>query len=810
MNVHTADVKKYNAQHSEIRSFSFDIFDTFLLRACTSPEGVFERAFQLSAAHRLFPDAAASYVQHRRQAEARARRVALKRTGAAEVSIEEIYRLFPHRLFGVERTALPDLVQAEFQAEIDLCRAHPAILQRYLDMRACGVRTGFISDTYWNAAQLAALLGSCHPGLCWDFLYSSSDSKTSKSENLFSVYLADHALSPSAAVHLGDNAKADIDGARRHGISAMHFPQSTPALASIFGRETFVAETLCPHGAPGLDGGMRTLRRVVASQSVVNTASFDLGLNILGPAMHAFDAFIADRVAQIERDQGTTAVAFLGRDGFLSHHIWCQMRGASASYVAINRRVSVMGAAATLDPLIDLLNKLPEVNARTFSEIVKTMPVAVGRFFERQPNEISRGSDLANALPGLVDAEEIGALAAGIRTELLHYLRRQIPDFDNCRNLVIVDLGYSGSIQKALRHIFDLEGLDIDLHGLYLLTTDESTDDLSDQDSFEGFISDLVVTPHVKRMLLRNVALLEQMCCSATGSVRSYRDGEAMYEDNPQPRDQHVLVQQAQAGALSFVAAAQTLARASGLAPLTNLDVAARSAAAILGRLLLLPTDDELQLLGSIKHDVNLGTLALAPLLDRDVAERLQVAQAFPLACTAANPPMWPAGSFSALAPVHNFLYFQFGANRLPSDIFDDIKCGKIDVGMFGRDDLSSLVEVNCYRTAFGEIRIRIPIARKIGITTVVVPLANLAKDGLLSGPFLHGGETAAEALQSASIVALPEHSVSSAGLIRNGRHFRATQDDGALVIALPRQLMPIVIVSIGLTPLNGDRIMAS
>lgn len=46
-------------------------------------------------------------------------------------------------------------------------------------------------------------------------------------------------------------------------------------------------------------------------------------------------------------------------------------------------------------------------------------------------------------------------------------------------------------------------------------------------------------------------------------------------------------------------------------------------------------------------------------------------------------------------------------------------------------------------------------------------------------------------------------------GLDRNGRYYRATQDDGAPIINVPAQMPPIVIVSIGLTSLNDDRVIA-
>jgi len=58
-----------------VSAFSFDVFDTFLLRACTTPDGVFERAYELSGISETHPNASENFVQHRIQAEARARKL---------------------------------------------------------------------------------------------------------------------------------------------------------------------------------------------------------------------------------------------------------------------------------------------------------------------------------------------------------------------------------------------------------------------------------------------------------------------------------------------------------------------------------------------------------------------------------------------------------------------------------------------------------------------------------------------------------------------------------------------------------------
>ncbi|MHC2439490.1 hypothetical protein [Bradyrhizobium sp. USDA 4451] len=764
-----------------------------------------------------------SFVQHRIQAEARARKLALERNGSTEVRIADIYKYFPFRLFGLKRDALQDLARIEFQAELELCRANPEMLEQYLDMKRGGFRVGFISDTYWSTEQLAQLLRSCSPGLSWDFLYASCDHGSSKSEALFEAYLAEQGVDAASSFHVGDNHDADIKGARRHGIRPRYYPQASAALASKFQRETAMYELLCPDQPSRLDRGARTLRRAVAARSAEHSPAFSLGVTVLGPVMAAFDAFIEARRAALVRAGARVAIGFLGRDGLLPHRVWQAGHGESqaghgesqaghgetGAYIEINRRVSLVGSADTLEPLIELLSRVVKIDAPTFVDIVKVQPPAVMNFFARYPDGIASGRELADALPDLMDPREITDIAAGVRDRLLTYLRARIPDFDHCTDLILVDLGYSASVQKSLRRIFDREGIRIRLHGAYLLTLDDAFDDIADDDSAEGLISDRIVTPHVKRMLIRNVALLEQLCCSAEGSARDYRGGEVLREGDQRPAAQLALATEVQSGTIAYASRARELAPRYALQPDADPIVAARWAAAVLGRLLLLPNDDELVLLGGIKHDVNLGTQALAPLLDADFINDSISARGLVAACTAPAPPMWLAGSFAALSPSHAYLYTLFGANRLPANVFGESHCGTLQVGLFGRDGQASLEAITVYHTGLGDLRLRIPLSRRMAVATIALPLPKLARNGLLHGITVQYGESAAKAAASPNLTAIAGERLTDAGIERNGRQFRATSEDGMLLIPVDGFEDDVAIYTIALTALDHDRILA-
>jgi hypothetical protein len=522
--------------------------------------------------------------------------------------------------------------------------------------------------------------------------------------------------------------------------------------------------------------------------------------------MCAFDAFIEARVAELRGQGESPAVAFLGRDGFLLHRTWCEARGNTASYIEINRRVSAVGSSHTIEPIVDLIENVPKIDAKTFTEILKLDIPLVAEFLAGFPQGIATGMELAKALPALIDQNDLGALAARMRKDILAHLRSLVRDFDRCTDLVLVDLGYSGRIQKALRRIFDYEGIATRLHGVYLLTRDDMLDDIPGGDSAVGFISDLVVTPHIKRMLLWNISPFEQLCCAPAGSVKSYENGAVRRELDPRPPQQIAMISDAQAGALAFAKGLRDVMPEYDVSPFSDLDTAAGWTAAILGRLLLLPSDDERRLLGSFQHDVNLGTVTLAPMLDAAMMERLQVVDGFPVTCTTPPPPMWLAGCFSGLSPAHAYLYLLFGANKLPPGIFGDVKAGQIEIGLFAADGSASLRTVPVYRNGFSELRIRIPISARMQIRTIVVPIAKLAAEGVIDGVFVQGGKDVQHASASRTPIEWPESQLRSAGLERSGRHFRATSADGCLIIEINSLDEPVAIISIGVRPLGVDR----
>jgi hypothetical protein len=220
--------------------------------------------------------------------------------------------------------------------------------------------------------------------------------------------------------------------------------------------------------------------------------------------------------------------------------------------------------------------------------------------------------------------------------------------------------------------------------------------------------------------------------------------------------------------------------------------------------LLLLPDDNELTMFRTYQHDINLGTQALVPMLDGNAIKNLEIARGLPVACTASHPPMWIAGSFASLSPALGYLYLLFGANRLPGQVFGDIKCAELQIGLFGSDGQATMAPISCYRTAVGSVRIRIPISRILGVKVIAVPIAKIAAEGILEGVTMQTGKNVQKASASDDVVDLPMAKLATAGIDLSGRTYRASNANGCLLITVDTDA-PVAIFSIALTPLGRE-----
>lgn len=787
----------------DIEAVSFDVFDTVLLRRCTAPDGVFERALAYAAISESRRKLADSFVQHRTIAEYRARAKVMK-SGATEVSIEEIYAHFPTHVFGIEPSGKAGLADAELAAELDLCFINPQIAALAIEARKRGLKVGFVSDTYWTGPHLEHLLRSRHAGLPIDFLYASCDHRVGKSFGLFKIVLAAENLEAERLLHIGDNLTADVTVPSSLGINTVHYPQHPHWLAGAVRREeTFVrsARLRRPEFSQRLDGGLRALRRMATSRLDGAGPAVAAGAGVLGPIFVAFHRFVAERVSAIAASGRQVKVAFLARDAFLPMRIWNAEAAGEAFYVEINRRVALVGGSERTEPLQDLFSMMRILDRPAVEGFLKTEIPAVTEFFVGQSDGMTTGGAFARELPRLLDDVRMSEVARSMRRGLLDYLRRIIDGFDDCSDLVLVDLGYSGTIQRALRNIFDIEAIDKRIHGIYLATVDDNFAQLPQGDSVSGFIDDGIMTPFSKRMMLRNIAVIEQCCSAPVGSILDYVDGTVRREADVRPRSMIERAFDVQEACVAFADAYRKAARETGIDPLDGGDASRTWAAAILSRLLMLPTREERQFFGPLLQDVNLGSRGLVPMIDGGYMEAMMGTLPLPMVCAAREPPMWLGGSIGEVMPMAGYVYAMVGEGLAPVDLLGDDALGPVSVAMV-KDGQATPVTVEAALTGFGDIRLRIPVPRSHQNAQVALALDGYLARGVIKTVTVQRGEDVGSALLAGAMEPVALTELKGLRAILNEHHFRADGVNPYLLIPIAGGKEAVAVLTVAISPL--------
>jgi FMN phosphatase YigB (HAD superfamily) len=795
----------------EKTTVTFDVFDTFLLRRCTAPDGVFERAFHHLPIAQTRPGLVESFVQHRILAELRAREKLVRQASTGEVTIEEIYRCFPRNVLDLAEVTVDELAAAELRAEIDLCLVNPEILQLLWEAktRPLPLRVGFVSDTYWSATQLKQVLAACVPGLTADFIYTSSDHRTCKTATLFQKVMAGEGFDATRAMHIGDNAVADILGAQAFGIDAVHYPQAHDPIQPLCSREALAAQLLRSKRidfSQRLDQGCHLVRRLALSRVPELAPTERDAAAIFGPIAAGFQYFIQQQIAVIEARAGKPAVIFLGRDGYLQAQLWQASQATPAFYAEINRRVALVANLRQIKALQDVFEVCHAINGASVEAFLKADLPAIRHYFDRQPDGIVDGKTFAADLPGLLTEADIALLSDVMRDQILEHLRRAVPVFDDCTDLIVVDLGYAGTIQRALRGIFDQTGLPHRLHGVYLATVDDNFIDLPAGDSAQGYFDGSVMPPAIKLFLLRNIAVMEQICSAPHGSVRFYAHGDVQREQEIRSPSQLATAGRLQQAIITFARQFDLAAHELQINFGSALQALRDWGAVLLLRLLAFPTLAEQEIYGNLQHDVNLGTYLLFDMIDTGSLERRHSVMAQPEAIRVEAPPMWLGGSMAAISALDSCIY-GIGAFGLPTaEILGDQVVKHFEANLI-RDGQGLTCPVSCLVTAGGELRLRIPVLGRHTGSILAIPLADFVQRGLVRSMAIQRGKTGGAALSALDIVRLADDQLSGLHCRLDGQHFTAQRPDAHLLLQVPSSPEPVSLVTITVLPLAPENV---
>ncbi|MEO1729513.1 MAG: HAD family hydrolase [Pseudomonadota bacterium] len=599
---------------SGITTLSLDCFDTLLWRDCHAPVEV-------------FADLPGLLLGQRAGGEANARKMMRTLKRRNEVTLSDIYQ---HVLPNADHSTREAAITAELDAEARACFAFAPTVELMLAAKARGLDIIIVSDTYLSAKQLLGLIeAAAGPEVAEliDRVFASSDHGVSKGEGLLAKALKGTKRRAHQVLHIGDNHAADYVSARALGIPALHLKQFDEAT-----KQRLRFERTCAQFNPAELGsteprmiGLQPHRALLAKgEPQIEDQAEALGYSVLGPVFTAYDCWLREEAARLQEDRGGTVHwLFMLRDGHLPDLVHgAGARAASTGRVEVSRYVATAASLTSREAYQRHMALEHGLNPATLARQMLMSEEEITRVIgtPETDHELAEASErlLAELRRGQrqkITARRAREMADGLVTHI-----RAAVDPKPGDTLMLVDLGYNGSAQNAVDALLR-EELGVHVAGRYLLCRERAATGLDKT----GLIDARHFDPGLLEAMCGNVAVIEQLATCELGSVIGYdTHGAAIRKASSVKGGQSAVRDGVQAGTVCFAKDAQTNP-AIRVADVNAERAWRECAASVLTRFMFLPDQEELGVLKSFEHDVNLGSERMVALFDpADAAEQMR------------------------------------------------------------------------------------------------------------------------------------------------------------------------------------------
>jgi FMN phosphatase YigB (HAD superfamily) len=320
-----------------IKVYSFDVFDTSLVRRIASPSDAFALIAHLIAP-KIGKSVRKEWVQDFVAARIAARRQAAEASRDRECTLKQIWECLHEILGYLPETCGPE---CELAVERDLLVPNHGVACKIAELRARDARIVFTTDTYLPEGFIRCELIRHNLANEGDGFYVSSAIGFTKHDGrLFDILLGQENVAAREVHHLGDNVLVDVRIPEKRGFNATWFTGShlNAWESAILDRRT----TARPPAA-SLAGAMRAAR--LAAPHSPETGVHELVSTFLGPALTIWAAWL---LGAAQRDK-ISRLYFCSRDCYL---LWRAARVLAPRFNEIDCRYLKISRRAVFVPSI--------------------------------------------------------------------------------------------------------------------------------------------------------------------------------------------------------------------------------------------------------------------------------------------------------------------------------------------------------------------------------------------------------------------------------------------------------------------------
>ncbi|MDT8796183.1 HAD family hydrolase [Vibrio cholerae] len=516
----------------DIKVISFDIFDTLISRKTASPRDIF-RILEKNMKKEL-GFSFSGFASIRIESEDKLRKEVLDQTGRQDITITEIYNKIKE-VSGFSDEEIEKIKCLEFEYELEFIEPR----RNGIELFNRAVRSDKIvvltSDMYLEREQIEKILYSNNiEG--FNNLYLSSELGIRKHEgDLFRFVLKDLSIKGSSMVHIGDNIHGDIESAKNFGINVIHTPRAIDIFKS--------SNRRCSNILISAYKNLNFQQNLIIGQYVnrfydsidtksyekshFNGSSYELGYIALAPLIASF----CTQIHNVATKNNIKHIAFLSRDGQVIKRAFDKLYPESnitTHYLSSSRRCTQVASIIRRSDIINIINKpvyscqICDYLENRFGIQYDDIKIEVLLKYGLNTKSSMIGAKFdKEALKDIVLSHE-DLILCGAKAEREEYIN-YVNSFNMGSHFAIVDIGYSGSLQK-----FFNEFVSDDIFGFYLATFSTSLSNISSQKSY-SFISNL----HNEKISIHGINthrfMYENIVCSSEDSFVRIENGAKVF-----------------------------------------------------------------------------------------------------------------------------------------------------------------------------------------------------------------------------------------------------------------------------------------
>lgn len=507
---------------------SFDIFDTLLKRNVKKPTDVFEYIEKKNNK--------TGFCEQRIAAEKRAR---TKKNGV-EVTLSDIYAEMPY-----------DFSSEELEAEGELLIANDWILPVYKHALK-SKRVIITSDMYLPEEFICQILEREGLGGYEKLYLSSSVGKTKYSGELFELIIGELGKE-NRLIHIGDSYRSDFEVPKKHGVDAIYIPTKIE-------KNTFKLKEV------GIEENI--INSFLNNTSPIGKSKYyRFGYEKFGMFLWGYSKWLHKSV----KDSDIKDVYFFSRDGLIMKKAFDALyNDVQTHYLEVSRRslrVPILWMNYELPHVINMISpsKLVSLTSifdgvgldiNNYRSLIEKYDFTAETTFDRK--ELLENKNL-NSL-----YSELGLDIETVSKKEYELLVKYIEQNHLSGKFAIVDIGWSGGMQRYLIKTLNKLGIDASIKGYYIGVADyyKRNIEVVPYLDLNGYLFDFLHDKNAKDKRSAFVGLFETLFLEQGGSVKNYRvENENVtanrlpyeYLENGKPTFEYRNVMDIQRGALDFI-----------------------------------------------------------------------------------------------------------------------------------------------------------------------------------------------------------------------------------------------------------------